>query len=1222
MLRKISISVLLIASIFFVVTSAHAQLSFIENKGQWNSRINFKSDIQSGAFFLEKNGFTVSLHHPDDLQKFSEQIHGHSHNKSKIDNRSDKESDKEEVVKMDQPITIRSHAYKVNFVGASNNVQVLPEKILPTYNNYFIGNDKSKWQGDCKIYQAVLYKNIYPNIDVRYYTDGTTLKYDIIVNPGGRINDIVMQYEGADQLSIKNEELLVQTSVGEIKELYPYTYQLHNNEKQVLKCSYQLKKNRIKFKVRDYSPDATIVIDPTLIFSTFTGSTADNWGYTATPGPDGTMFAAGIAFDFGFPVSPGAYQMNFKYGVDEDGNGPYDIAIIKLSSNGANRLYGTYLGGDGNEQPHSMICDAQGNLVVAGRSNSNGRVPYPTTIPFIGTQGGYDIVVSKFNATGTLLTGSIRIGGRGDDGVNIKPKYVSLAGITPNGQTDGAFETRRNYGDDARSEVILNASGDILLVSCTQSPDFPIVGSAFQNTFGGGRQDGLFLKFTSELTALQSSSFFGGSGSDACFVLSANPLNGDIYVGGATTSNNLPGDKTSVIAGNYQGGATDGFVFRLNPAGNSLIKTTYLGTNGNDMLYGVQFDKFGFPYIMGTTTGNWPVKNALFSSNGGKQFISKLEPDLSAFVYSTVFGTNVPVPNISPIAFLVDRCQNVYVSGWGGGISNSKLYPSAGTRGLPITPDAIKSTTDGDDFYFFVLEKNANSQLFGSFFGQTGGELGDHVDGGTSRFDANGIIYQALCANCGGPRNLGFFPTSPGAWARTNGSGSCNEAAVKIEMNFSGIASSVQVSIDGVPNDTAGCAPLTITFTDTIAKAKKYIWNFGDGSANVTTTVATVDHLYMASGYYNIMLVGIDSSKCNIADTAYARVKVGTNEVFPSFTATKLTPCTNLSFEFTNTTTSIFGGERTVKYIWDYGDGSKLDTVAYSPNTTHTYASVGTYDVKLSVIDSIFCNTPQSFSKTIRLASIVKADFSTPAKGCAPYTAQFVNKSLGGTDFIWDFGDGSPVSTDVTPTHLYTRAGNFTVRLIAIDLFTCNQRDTMTVDIEIFSMPTANFSFTPVTAKVNTPTQFINSSLNAVSYLWNFGDGDSSITANPLHQFNATDTFNVCLMAKNEAGCIDTLCQAVEAIVEPLIDVPNAFTPNSNDINSVIRVAGFGVVKMTWNIYNRWGQLLFTSTSPKIGWNGEYKNKPQPMDVYVYTLEAVLSDGKKVKKTGDISLLR
>lgn len=1216
-MKPIVVAVLLIFSILFAVRPAQAQLSFIENKGQWDKKVNFKSNIQSGAFFLEKNGFSVLLHNPEDLHKISEEGHGISRNTA------DAKGPISKQIKTEEQITLHSHAYRVNFIGASTNVKVIPEKMLPTYDNYFIGNDKSKWQGGCKIYQAVVYKNMYPNIDVRYYTDGDRLKYDIIVNPGGNISDIAMQYEGADKLSIKNSELYIKTSVGEIKELYPYTYQLRQNEKQTLDCKYRLKKNIVKFSVKDYSPDATIVIDPTLIFSTFTGSTSDNWGYTATPGPDGTMFAGGIVFASGYPFSAGAYQQTFRGGVTEGLIGAYDMGIIKFSANGANRLYATYIGGSGNEQPHSMICDASGNLVIAGRSNSD---DYPTKLAPIGATGGFDIVITELNANGTDILGSVKIGGSQDDGVNIKPKYTSIKDIVPAGSTqiDGAFETRRNYGDDARSEVILDANNNILLASCTQSPAFPIRGNVFQSSFGGGRQDGVILKFAPRLASLQFSSFFGGSGSDACFVLSINPSSGNIYVAGATTSSDLPGDKTGGITTTYQGGETDGFITAITPDAASIIKTVYQGTPGNDMVYGIQFDKFGFPYIMGTTTGTWTITNAIFSQAGGKQFISKLQPDLSAYVYSTVFGTgNAFVPNISPIAFLVDRCQNVYVSGWGGGrINREKNYPSAGTTGLSVTADAIKRSTDGEDFYFFVLERNATSQLFGSFFGQDGGEYGDHVDGGTSRFDANGIIYQAICANCSGPFRLGFFPTSPGAWARTNASLVCNEAAVKIEMNFSGIASSVRVSIDGVPNDTAGCAPLVVTFTDTIAKAKKYIWNFGDGSPNVTTTIANVNHLYMASGYYNIMLIGIDSSKCNISDTAFARVKVGTNEITPSFIADKIPPCTNLAFQFTNTSKAIFGGESPGKYIWDYGDGSKPDTAFYNSPIIHTYPSVGTYVVTLTAIDTSFCNAPAGIKKSVRLANNVKAVIGTDSRGCVPYNAVFINNSLGGTDFTWDFGDGSTVSTEVSPTHLYSNPGKYTVKLKAIDLNTCNQIDSTEFNIEVFANPTANFNFSPVQPKVNTPTQFTNTSLNATNYIWNFGDGDTSVLVNPLHQFNATDTFNVCLMAINAAGCIDTLCKDVSALILPLVDVPSAFTPASNDVNSEIRVVGFGIAKMNWKIYNRWGQLVFVSSSPRVGWNGTYKNKLQPMDVYTYTLEVVLSDGKKINRTGDITLLR
>lgn len=1215
-IKKILLYCSLILTIIFISNSSIAQLQFIENKGQWDNKVAFKTDIPNGAFFLQKNGFSVVLHNTDDLKNLFDHEHGDmkaDSNVGGVKNISSRSS-----LPPKKNLSIRSHAYRVNFLGASNNAEAQPDKALATYNNYFIGNDKSKWQGNCKIYQGVTYKNMYPNIDVRYYTDAGTLKYDLIVHPGGNINNIALKYEGVDKLEIKNKELIIKTSVGEVKELYPYSYQVTKNGRTTLDCKYVVKNNVVKFKVKDYSPDETIIIDPTLIFSSFTGSSTSNWGYTATPGPDGSFFAGGISFGSGYPTSTGAYDEIWNNGVDEDGNGPYDIAIIKLSPDGVNRIYGTYLGGlKGNEQPHSMICDGQGNLIVAGRTTST---DFPVNVTDIGTTGDYDIVITKFNAAGSALIGSVKIGGDGDDGVNIKPKFS--ASVT------GAFETRRNYGDDARSEVILDGAGDILLASCTQSKNFPVTSAAFQGVFGEGTQDGVLIKFTPNLTGLIFSSFFGGTGTDACFVLSINPATGNLYVAGGTTSRDLKGIKIGSptepgIGNTYQGGETDGFVTEITPNGSAIIKTIYTGTNGNDLVYGIQFDKFGFPYIMGATTGNWPIKNAAFSNPGAKQFISKLKPDLSAYVYSTIFGSSSSVPNISPVAFLVDRCQNVYVSGWGGKFNSDRKYPCAGTRGMPITASAIKSTTDGGDFYFFVLEKDAVKQLFGSFYGQNG-EFDDHVDGGTSRFDANGIIYQAMCANCGGPNTPGFFPTTPGVWASRNGSpGGCNEAAVKIEMNFGGIGASVKATINGV-FDTVGCVPLTIKFIDTLAKGKTYIWDYGDAfSTKKDTTFApnnSTSHIYTRVGTYRLMLVAIDSNTCNISDTAYINVKVGNNQVVPNFFATKIPPCTNLSYNFTNTTTAGLPRFTNTSFLWDFGDNTPLVRSGLATQQ-HTYASVGTYNVKLVVDDTVFCNAPDSVIKQVRLAVTVKAQFETPAKGCKPYTALFNNTSLGGTDFKWDFGDGTS-SAEINPSHLYAAAGSYTVKLVAIDTSTCNKIDSTTFEIIVYEIPTASFTAAPNPAPENTPMQFRNISLGAVSYIWDFGDGETSTETNPLYQYTTTGTYKVCLQAINAAGCIDTFCLDVAAKILPLIDVPNAFTPGKFGKNGIIRVEGFGIGKMNWKIYNRWGQVVFAATNKSQGWDGTFKGALQPLDVYTYTLDVQFTDGKKYRKTGDITLLR
>ena len=1177
--------------LIFFYSSARAQMEFVENKGQWHENIQYRGDFKTGSFFLENGGFTVLLYDTSDVRRLSGIFHGHG-----------------KPLENNEPFVFDSYAYKVRLLGATMNPQHSGEKEFPTYNNYFIGNDRSKWQSDVKLYAAVLYKNVYPNIDLRYYSEAGSLKYDFIVHPGGNPGAIALQYDGA-QLSVSNKELMVKTPLGTVRELYPYTYQSSAQGKRELKASYVVKDNIVTFKIKDHDPQSVLVIDPTVIFSSFTGSSSDNWGYTATPGPGGTFYSGGIMFidgAGGFPVSPGAYQVNYGGGQPEFSFEGYDIVIFKFSSNGSSRLYATYLGGAANEQPHSMIVDPQDNLVIAGRSSS---ADYPTTVRQ-GPGGKYDIVVTKLSADGRTLLGSAKIGGSQSDGVNVKPKYSS-----PN----GAELTVRNYGDDARSEVILDASNNILLVSCTQSNDFFVTADAFQGSFGGGTQDGVILKFDPALSSVLYSSYFGGSGTDACFVTSINPKTNDVYVGGATTSPNLPGDKTGSWQPTFRDGVVDGFVLRLDPSLTSIIKTSYAGTNGIDLVYGLKFDKFGFPYIMGTTTGAWPVINAPFSNAGSKQFIVKLNSDLSSPVYSTVFGTNSAAPNISPVAFLVDRCENVYVSGWGGGLNNTQGYNSGNTSGLAlVNPIAGIPPPDGQDFYFFVMERNATRQLFGSNFGQFRG-LGDHSDGGTSRFDENGIIYQAICANCG---NNVPFPTTPGAWAITNGSIDCNQVALKIEMNYAGVGSSVQTSIDNVIGDTRGCVPLTVKFADTLQQGVKFYWDFGDGTRDTTSTFST-EHTFRNIGLYTVKLISEDSTKCNIRDSAFTQINVGVRAATPNFTFNKVLPCESLTMKFTNTSTANSGSFGNRVFVWDYGDGSPPDTASFNPPRLHTYAAPGTYFVTLTIIDTNFCNTPVADTQRIRLNPTVKAIFKTPAIGCAPYEASFINESLAGTDWFWEFGDGN-TSTEFEPVHIYQNPGTYRVRLTASDTSTCNRVDTSAYfTITVYEKPTAVISsWGPNPPLENTPVTFGNGSINAVTYEWDFGDGETSANIAPSHQYISTGSFDVRLVAFNAAGCTDTAYERVQVIIVPLLDVPNAFTPGKFGENAVVSVKGFGISRMDWRIYNRFGQMVFSSGSMKMGWDGKFKGKLQPMDVYTYTLDVKFSDGQTLRKTGDISLLR
>jgi gliding motility-associated-like protein len=255
----------------------------------------------------------------------------------------------------------------------------------------------------------------------------------------------------------------------------------------------------------------------------------------------------------------------------------------------------------------------------------------------------------------------------------------------------------------------------------------------------------------------------------------------------------------------------------------------------------------------------------------------------------------------------------------------------------------------------------------------------------------------------------------------------------------------------------------------------------------------------------------------------------------------------------------------------------------------------------------------------------VEAGFEIPPTGCAPYEAVFDNTTDAGETYLWDFGDGN-TSTDFEPTHIYTTPGVYHITLTASNPNTCNLTDTYEFDIEVFSIPVADFSFSPNPPLENTATTFTNlSSPDAVKFKWVFGDGDSLLTTSRLavtHQYNATGTFNACLTAYNEADCENTICKEVQTLIVPVVGVPNAFTPNSGDANSIVKVEGFGIGKMTFIIWNRWGQKVFETNNRFQGWDGKVRGVVQPMDVYAYTLNVEFTDGTKRVMKGDITLIR
>jgi len=1041
-----------------------ATIRFVENKGQWHDAILYRLKFNAGTLFLEKDKLTWCLFDPKRFQR-----HHYA----------------------DDDSLIRGHVFKVHFENCNPQLTTEGVDSYSDYENYFIGSDPARWASGVKVFRSVNYKNLYPRIDLVFEEYQGHLKYSFIIRPGGNPENISMRFEGVESIYLQDNILHYTTTVNSIREENLNAYQEINGRKVEVPCSFHLHGERVSFKITgQYDRSLPLVIDPVLVFGTFTGSLADNFGYTATYDSHGNFYAGGIARDIGYVTTPGAFQATFaggaNVGLDYDQGYDADITITKFDSAGTMLLYSTYLGGSVNEQPHSLIVGANDELLIYGRSNSPN---FPTTAGAYdrSINGNMDIVVTRLNAAGTALLASTFIGGSADDGVNITMSPRSY------------YSLKLNYADDARGEINLDDAGNVYVVSSTRSSNFPVTTGAFQNTLRGG-QDACVFKMNGTLSSLHFSTFLGGSGDDAGYGIFLDN-NNQPFVCGGTASNDFP-TTANTLYPSYRGGATDGYVAHLNSNGTALLASTYIGTGEDDQTHFVQLDGSENVFVTGQTAGAFPVTAGVYSNPNSGQYIMSLTPTLSSILFSTVFGKGDGDPDLSPTAFLVDVCGNIYFSGWGGRVNSNVDF---NINSLPVTSDAFQSSTDGSDFYFFVLSPNAQSLLYASYFG--GSFSAEHVDGGTSRFDKNGVIYQAVCAGCGG---FSDFPTTPGAWSSTNQSiypsPNCNEGAAKFQFELIG----VEVEVVALPSST-GCVPLTVNFIAGGVNAINYWWDFGDGT---TSTLQSPVHTYNIPGIYEVTLIGIDSTTCEnliFSDTSQIAIVARDDSIAARFDPIIISNCDSFIVQMDDNSLNAAG------YIWNFGDG----TSSTDASPSHRYNSPGVYDISLIITNSAKCNPSDTIVKTVEMIPQIDAAIAVPDTfGCVPFTVNFTDASVGGVSFHWDFGDGN-FSMLKNPVHTYSDTGIYRITLIVTDSASCNINDTAAAIVRVsdnkvvagFALDTLAFECDSLVISLT------NESSNYSSFLWDFGDGDTSQALNPVHTYSSSDSFTVRLFVFSPIAC-------------------------------------------------------------------------------------------------------
>lgn len=1240
---------LLFIGILLIFAQASAQTEeassgyyrYLENKGQWPSEVVFSADVEYGKVFLEKDGLTFDFYHPEDVDLYTSAHHSKTAS-PKI------------------PQSLRAHAWKLQFLEA---LPTSPEGKNPLNGSthFYLGEDAEKWATNCEGFKEVTWNELYPGIDLRLYSKDFLMKYDLIVKPAAEVSQIKWHYQGIETPKLRNGRIIVSSNVNEVIEQKPISYQIIGGQKRIIRSTYTLNDGIFGFEIlEEYDTSLPLIIDPELIFSSYTGSFSNNFGYTATYDDQGFLYSGSSAFGNDYPSTLGSYEENFQGGI-------VDMAITKWDTTGTFFVWSAYLGGSNDELPHSLIVNSARELFVYGTTSST---DYPTTpgaydTEFNGGAGinllqglgvnytnGSDIVVSRFSEAGDNLVASTYVGGSDNDGLN------------------SGTPLKYNYADEIRGEVLIDNDNNIYIASSTNSSDFPTTPGVYQSVYGGGEQEGCLFKLDNNLSTMLWSTYLGGSDNDAVYAVDLDS-DENVIVCGGTESNDFP-----ITFGTIQqslAGGIDGFVSRLSADGATLLQSSYWGTDAYDQIYFVELDTEDQVHVFGQTEvdGDAYIINADYGAPSSGQFITKFQEDLDEVIWSTAFGSGSGQPNISPTAFLVDLCNKIYLSGWGSSIQGGPLT----VEGMDVTPDAYQSTTDGDDFYLFVLEDDASDIFYGSYYGGTSSS--EHVDGGTSRFDRKGVMYQAVCAGCGGNDDFPIFP-DPGAHSPFNNS-NCNLGVFKFDFN-------IPVTVADFFAPDAVCIEEPIAIENLSSEALNFEWIFGDGTESSETQP---QHFYDEPGTYTIQLIASNPETCNLADTISQAITVlsNTSSFLEAGNACAnediqigIAPSSDPDIRYTwipddflssgEIANPIFNGDMNLDYTLLISNGICTDTL---------FQSVAVTNLDISVTDDLtICNeaenvelSAQSSEPGVSFTWSFNDDFSDPLNdpednsvnllieepttlyaqaelnGCTvndQIEIDFVSSQLelGNNELIcpgdsvlltvsspnpglqYSWSPEAEIISGQGTSEVWVSPQSPTTYIVNGQLTEeCVVSDSVLVDLS-----SLEDEFLQATAEPNTilagDTVQLNALPDGYDYQWSPFEGVSNpLSQNPTAHPEVSTTYFVSV---EDGDCIygDSVRVAVVDFIcgPPLIYLPNAFTPNGDGQNDILYVRGANLTRVSLKVYNRWGEKVFETDQQSDGWDGSYKGNSVDPAVFVYYLEADCGDGNTYFEKGNITLIR
>ncbi|OHB71796.1 MAG: hypothetical protein A2W23_00015 [Planctomycetes bacterium RBG_16_43_13] len=588
------------------------QMPFIENQGQIKDKsVRFYANTFAGTVFVTDKGEIVySLIKTDPRPQTID--HRQKDKTPNLPTGQAGTEHRQNISELQTPDSITRAVALRESLERHKDSKIEGINKAETKVNYFKGA-KENWRTNISTWQEVSLGEVYKGIELKLKAYGNNVEKFFTVHPKGSINDIKLKIQGAKQLTVnKDGELEIETEIGTVKFTKPVAYQEETvngqhsgvsaqeqnitiTERQYIEVAYVVKGNEYGFQVAQYDETKPLIIDPTLVYSTYLGGSGTiDFGQGIAVDSSGNMYVSGTTSSTDFPTaSP-------LQGSNAGGN---DIFVAKINASGSALLYATYIGGSLNDSGCGNIAiDSSGNAYITGYTYS---ADFPTVSPIQGSLAGdRDAFVAKIDASGSALIYSTYLGGSG-------------------------------YDYPCGWEIALDSSGNAYISGETTSTNFPTV-SPIQGSNAGG-YDAFAAKINASGSALVYSTYLGGSGTDAAWAITVDS-SGNAYISGYTNSTNFP--TASPIQGSNAGGY-DAFVAKIDASGSALVYSTYLGGSNFEEGYCIAVDSSGNAYITGKTDStNFPTASPIQASKAGGRdaFVAKINASGSALLYSTYLG--------------------------------------------------------------------------------------------------------------------------------------------------------------------------------------------------------------------------------------------------------------------------------------------------------------------------------------------------------------------------------------------------------------------------------------------------------------------------------------------------------------------------------------------------------------------------------------------------------